>query len=217
MPSRCGPPLSIRIYRFCARPWSSIPGCAPRASTSMIRDRGYTGSVEQLRRVVARLRPQPREAFLRLQVFPAEQGQVDWAILRIGPGRPGSAPVLLLRDDLVLVAGAVSGVLLRSDHGELPAGPCARLPGLVWGAQGHPVRQPSQCGAGAPRRSDSFQPAAVGTGSPLSLRPTSLPDTRWKSERPRGAGHSFCTRFLLGRPNLHHAGGMQSSGSAMAR
>jgi len=45
----------------------------------MIRDRGYAGSVEQLRRVVARLRPQPREAFLRLQVFSAEQGQVDWA------------------------------------------------------------------------------------------------------------------------------------------
>ena len=45
----------------------------------MIRDRGYSGSVEQLRRVVARLRPQPREAFLRLQVFPAEQAQVDWA------------------------------------------------------------------------------------------------------------------------------------------
>jgi len=38
----------------------------------MIRDRGYTGSVEQLRRTVARLRPQPHEAFLRLQVFPAE-------------------------------------------------------------------------------------------------------------------------------------------------
>ena len=45
----------------------------------MIRDRGYTGSVEQLRRVVSRLRPQPHEAFLRLQVFPAEQAQVDWA------------------------------------------------------------------------------------------------------------------------------------------
>lgn len=45
----------------------------------MIRDRGYAGSVEQLRRVVARLRPHPREAFLRLQVFAAEQGQVDWA------------------------------------------------------------------------------------------------------------------------------------------
>jgi transposase len=45
----------------------------------MIRDRGYTGSIEQLRRVVGRLRPQPHEAFLRLQVFPAEQAQVDWA------------------------------------------------------------------------------------------------------------------------------------------
>jgi transposase len=45
----------------------------------MVRDRGYSGSVEQLRRVVARLRPQPREAFLRLQVFPAEEAQVDWA------------------------------------------------------------------------------------------------------------------------------------------
>jgi len=45
----------------------------------MIRDRGYPGSVEQLRRVVGRLRPQSHEAFLRLQVFPAEQGQVDWA------------------------------------------------------------------------------------------------------------------------------------------
>src|SRR5436305_4447608 len=38
----------------------------------MIRDRGYSGSVEQLRRTVARLRPQSHEAFLRLQVFPAE-------------------------------------------------------------------------------------------------------------------------------------------------
>jgi transposase len=45
----------------------------------MIRDRGYSGSVEQLRRTVARLRPQPQEAFLRWQVFPAEQAQVDWA------------------------------------------------------------------------------------------------------------------------------------------
>lgn len=38
----------------------------------MLRDRGYAGSVEQLRRVVARLRPHPQEAFLRLQVFAGE-------------------------------------------------------------------------------------------------------------------------------------------------
>jgi transposase len=45
----------------------------------MIRDRGYTGGIVQLRRVVARLRPLIREPFLRLQFFPGEQGQVDWA------------------------------------------------------------------------------------------------------------------------------------------
>jgi len=45
----------------------------------MLRDRGYAGSVEQLRRVVARLRPHPQEAFLRLQVFAGEQALVDWA------------------------------------------------------------------------------------------------------------------------------------------
>ena len=45
----------------------------------MIRERGYTGSVIQLRRAVAGLRPPVREAFLRLHTFPAEQAQVDWA------------------------------------------------------------------------------------------------------------------------------------------
>jgi transposase len=45
----------------------------------MVADRGYGGSVIQLRRAVARLRPQIREPFLRLQSFPGEQGQVDWA------------------------------------------------------------------------------------------------------------------------------------------
>jgi transposase len=45
----------------------------------MIRDRGYCGSVVQLRRFVACLRPAHREAFLCLRTFPGEQGQVDWA------------------------------------------------------------------------------------------------------------------------------------------
>jgi transposase len=45
----------------------------------MIHERGYTGGVVQLRRAVARLRPPVHEPFLRLQTFPAEQAQVDWA------------------------------------------------------------------------------------------------------------------------------------------
>src|SRR5271157_2765286 len=46
---------------------------------AMVRDRGYTGSVVQLRRAVGRLRPQIREPFLQLHTFPGEQAQVDWA------------------------------------------------------------------------------------------------------------------------------------------
>jgi transposase len=56
----------------------------------MIVPRGYTGSVTQLRRVVADLRPSHREAFLRLRVFPGEQAQADWAYfgeVRIGRAR----------------------------------------------------------------------------------------------------------------------------------
>ena len=45
----------------------------------MLQDRGYRGNVQQVRRVVARLRPRPQEAFLRLHVFVGEQAQVDWA------------------------------------------------------------------------------------------------------------------------------------------
>jgi len=55
------------------------PGLRATRLHQMICDRGYAGSVEQLRRVVARVRPRPQEAFLRLQVFPAEQAQADWA------------------------------------------------------------------------------------------------------------------------------------------
>lgn len=45
----------------------------------MIRSRGYAGSLSQLRRVVATLRPTIQEAFLQLRTFPGEQAQADWA------------------------------------------------------------------------------------------------------------------------------------------
>jgi len=53
----------------------------------MVRDRGYAGSVVQLRRAVAGMRPQVREPFLQLTMLPAEQAEVDWAhfgLIRIG-------------------------------------------------------------------------------------------------------------------------------------
>ncbi len=45
----------------------------------MLRDRGYHGSVVQLRRMLVSLRPPTQEAFLRLSTLPGEQAQADWA------------------------------------------------------------------------------------------------------------------------------------------
>jgi transposase len=45
----------------------------------MLRERGCTLSVRQVRDKVGELRPTPREAFLRRRTFPAEEAQVDWA------------------------------------------------------------------------------------------------------------------------------------------
>ena len=59
----------------------------------MIRSRGYTGSVVQLRRYVSTIRPVRREAFLRLETMPGEQAQVDWG--SFGKILVGSAKRLL--------------------------------------------------------------------------------------------------------------------------
>ena len=55
----------------------------------MVRGRGYDGSVVQLRRVVAKIRPtRPEAAYLRLRVLPGEQAQADWGSFgTIGAGR----------------------------------------------------------------------------------------------------------------------------------
>jgi transposase len=45
----------------------------------MLRERGCTLSPRQVRKKVAELRPNAREAFLRRRTFPAEEAQVDWA------------------------------------------------------------------------------------------------------------------------------------------
>lgn len=44
----------------------------------MLRDRGYEGSVVQLRRYLASIRPRQGEAYLRLETLAGEQAQVDW-------------------------------------------------------------------------------------------------------------------------------------------
>src|SRR5512143_1824655 len=73
------PSITDPYLEFVRQTLDQHPRLTATRIYQMIRERGYTGSVVQLRRAVARLRPARPEPFLRLQTFPAEQGQVDWA------------------------------------------------------------------------------------------------------------------------------------------
>jgi transposase len=73
------PLLTDPYVEFIRQTLQQYPRLRATRIYQMIRERGYTGSVVQLRRVVARLRPVQQHSFLRLRCFPGEQGQVDWA------------------------------------------------------------------------------------------------------------------------------------------
>lgn len=78
-----GPALRHRLtdpfIEFLRQTLEEYPRLRATRLYQMIQARGYQGSVGQLRRVVAELRPRRREAFLCLEVFPGEQAQADWA------------------------------------------------------------------------------------------------------------------------------------------
>ena len=183
----------------------------------MIRDRGYSGSVVQLRRAVARLRPQMREPFLQLQMFPGEQAQVDWAHfghVMVGRAKRAlSCFVMTLSYSRALYLEfffdqTMENFLRGHVHAfEAWSRPAAR----------DSLRQPEECRAGAARQSDPVSSAADRVERALSLRSAALPGARGQSERTRGTSHPLCARFVLGGPRLHHAGRMQSPSSTLAR
>jgi transposase len=73
------PCITDPYMEFVRQTLSQHPRLRATRIYQMIQERGYTGSIIQLRRAVALLRPPVHEPFLRLQMLPAEQAQVDWA------------------------------------------------------------------------------------------------------------------------------------------
>ena len=96
------PPSRLDPYKgFIGEVLEKHPRLRSTRLHEMVQARGYAGSVVQLRRYVATVRPVARaEAYLRLRTFPGEQGQVDWGHfgkLRVGSAlRPLSCFVLVL-------------------------------------------------------------------------------------------------------------------------
>jgi transposase len=78
-PRRLRPSLLDPYVAFLRETLDRYPRLRATRLLEMIRQRGYKGSIQRLRCVVARLRPEGKEAFLRLVTFPGEQAQVDWA------------------------------------------------------------------------------------------------------------------------------------------
>lgn len=78
-PRRLRPSLLDPYVSFIRETLERHPRLRATRILEMIRQRGYLGSIQRLRCVVARLRPEGKQPFLRLFSFPGEQAQVDWA------------------------------------------------------------------------------------------------------------------------------------------
>ena len=95
-------PSRVDPYRaFILQTLAKFPTLSAARLFVMVHERGYRGSPEHFRHVIAGMRPRPvAEAYLRLRTLQAEQAQVDWGHfghLQIGRSRrPLMAFVMVL-------------------------------------------------------------------------------------------------------------------------
>jgi transposase len=80
---RIGPPArpsQIDAYlAFIRQTLGSFPTLTASRLYGMVRERGYRGSADHFRHLIACHRPRAQaEAYLRLRCLPGEQAQVDW-------------------------------------------------------------------------------------------------------------------------------------------
>ena len=68
----CRPAALNPWLEFIQQTLQQHPNLRATRLYQMLRDRGYQGSLRQLRRMIKKVRPATREAFLRLSVLPGE-------------------------------------------------------------------------------------------------------------------------------------------------
>jgi transposase len=98
---RCRPSKLEPYVALIQKTLEQYPSLTASRLYQMVKERGYVGSQDHFRHVVALYRPRPSaEAYLRLRTLIGEQAQVDWASfgkLRTGSGwRPLMAFVMVL-------------------------------------------------------------------------------------------------------------------------
>ena len=173
---------------------------------AMVRERGYRGSPDHFRHLIALHRPRrPAEAYLRLRSLPGEQAQVDWGHfghLQIGRARrPLMAFVMVLSHSRQIFLR----FFLDARMENFLRGHVARLHRLGRRSPRAALRQPQERGAGTARRRDPLPSHAAGLRRALPLRAASRRGRARQRERPRRTSHRLRARCLLRRPQLHRS------------
>jgi transposase len=170
----------------------------------MLTDRGYTGSIRQLRRSVASVRPHRHEAFLRTQVYAGEQAQVDWAhfgAVMVGAHDARSCFVMTLSWSRALYIEfffdqTMESFLRGHVHAFASFQGSARvllydnLKSAVLDRHGSHVH---------------FNPRLLELAGHFHFVPRPCQVRSGNQKGPRGAGYTLCPRFVQGGAQLHHA------------
>jgi transposase len=151
---RIGPPArrsQVEPYlSFIHQTLEKFPTLTASRLYAMVRERGYRGSGDHFRHLIACYRPRPAaEAYLRLRSLPGEQAQVDWGHfghLVIGRAR---RPLMAF----VMVLSYSRQIFLRFFlDARMESFLRRRLHGLEWMCACPALRQSQERGAGATRR-----------------------------------------------------------------
>lgn len=112
--ARSAPPTPLDPYKgFIVETLTKYPRLRATRLHQMAKERGYSGSVGQLRRFVATVRGMaPHEGFLRRNTLPGEESQTDWA--HFGQLQVGHAQRALVL--FVMVLGYSRGLYARFFH-----------------------------------------------------------------------------------------------------
>ena len=174
-PSLCRPSILDPYLPFIRDTLAQYPNLRATRIYEMVRQRGYPGSVIQVRRLARRLRPETnRTVYRRVVTLPGESAQVDWGTfgkVRIGQGtRTVSGFVMVLGYSRALAALFTHDQTLESFlRGHVDAFEAAgrRRPQPR-------VRQPAQRRARPPRRRRAVSSPPARPRRPLPLRTPAL-------------------------------------------
>ena len=166
----CRPSILDPYLPFIRDTLAQYPSLRATRVYEMVRQRGYAGSVIQVRRLVRRLRPETNRAVYRRVVTLAGESAQSTGLVRQGPHRTGHTHGLRVRHGPRLLARHRRAVHPRPDAGELPARARRRLRRAGRCRPQPRLRQPAQRRARPPRGGRPISSPPARARRPLPLR-----------------------------------------------